>query len=194
MNSGVLSVPVPAGGQVQVRLALVADRDVFEPAGWRHEDLQPTGAAGWFERDLDGLGLADGEYEYELVVDGREDAPVPDPFARAITRFYGYRGLFSVAGGVVVPDRFRWDDEFPGGMGLPQNNRLVVYEMPVRWMTGEDSSGPDGSPGIRQVGLGRFEQVRFQHLEDLARLGVNAIELMPIQDSPDTLNGFWVLI
>jgi hypothetical protein len=81
MDDGVLSVPVSPGGQVQIRLAPVAGRDVFDPAGWRHEDLRPAGTAGWFERDLDGLGLADGEYEYELVIDGREDAPVPDPFA-----------------------------------------------------------------------------------------------------------------
>jgi hypothetical protein len=41
MGDGLLSVPVSAGGQVQIRLAPVADRDVFDPAGWRHKDLQP---------------------------------------------------------------------------------------------------------------------------------------------------------
>jgi hypothetical protein len=67
MGDGLLSVPVSAGGQVQIRLAPVADRDVFDPAGWRHKDLQPTGA-GWFERlcGLAGVDLGCGRHVMRL--------------------------------------------------------------------------------------------------------------------------------
>lgn len=51
--------------------------------------------------------------------------------------------------------------------------------MPMRWMKGETE---------RQVGLGTFEEVVFAHLDRLASDGINCIELLPIQDSPDTLN------
>jgi 1,4-alpha-glucan branching enzyme len=37
-------------------------------------------------------------------------------------------------------------------------------------------------------GLGTFDKVIFEHLNDLAGLGVNCIELLPIADSPQTLN------
>ena len=38
------------------------------------------------------------------------------------------------------------------------------------------------------MGLGTFEKVAFAHLDRLKALGINAIELLPVQDSPDTLN------
>ena len=38
------------------------------------------------------------------------------------------------------------------------------------------------------MGLGTFEKVVFAHLDKLKALGINAIELLPVQDSPDTLN------
>jgi 1,4-alpha-glucan branching enzyme len=144
------------------------------------------GAADWFELDLNDLALRDDQYEYEVVLDGAEDTPLADPYAHAITRFKGYRGVFDVVDGQVVDQPFRWDEEFPNGMLLAQNNKLVIYEMPVRWMTGEDTG--DGFPGIRQVGLGTFDRIRFDHIDTIVKLGANYIELMPIQDSPDTLN------
>jgi len=65
---------------------------------------------------------------------------------------------------------------------LPNNNEIVVYELPMRWV----DSSPDAID--RQVGLGTFDKALFERLPYLADLGVNAIELLPVQDSPDTLN------
>jgi 1,4-alpha-glucan branching enzyme len=75
---------------------------------------------------------------------------------------------------------FRWDDELSEAAPLAQNNAIVIYEMPLRWMA---TSGED----FRQVDLGTFEEAIFEHLDKIRTLGVNAIELLPIQDSADTL-------
>ncbi len=42
--------------------------------------------------DVDSLARADGDYEYEFVLDGDRKVPVADPYAREITRFDSYRG------------------------------------------------------------------------------------------------------
>ena len=65
---------------------------------------------------------------------------------------------------------------------MPQNNQIVIYEMPVHWMT----SGAELTN--RQVDLATFDEALFEHLSDLQDLGINTIELLPVQDSPDTLN------
>ena len=52
----------------------------------------------------------------------------------------------------------------------------------LRWMDNGDVEQ------LRQVGLGTFDKLLFEHLNAIADLGVNAIELLPIQDSADTLN------
>ena len=64
---------------------------------------------------------------------------------------------------------------------LPQNNHLVIYEMPVKWM----ASDPDENPLVE---LGTFDKVLFEHLDDLVAMGINCIELLPIEDTPQTLN------
>jgi 1,4-alpha-glucan branching enzyme len=186
VSEATLGIPAPGRGHVQVRFASLLDRDAFDRPGWRHEDLGPGQDEGWFELNLDTLGLPDGDYEYEFVLDGDEANPVADPYARVLTRFGGYRGIFTVkAGEVTMLPAFSWEDEMSPGRPLPRNDEIVIYETPVRWMTGE---GGEEYPGIRQVGLGTFDRLLFERLNALVELGVNAIELMPVQDSADTLN------
>ena len=176
-----LEIPAPDAATVEMRFASPDERDRFDPTAWRRAPLaRVAGKSGWWRVDPEALGLADGAYEYEFVLDGRADAPVADPFADEITRFSGYRGVFRLRGGKRL-QAFRWDDELPAGTRLPDNNAIVVYEMPLRWMSA-------GGEDFRQFGLGTFDEVIFRHLDRLADLGVNAIELMPVQDSPDTLN------
>ena len=142
--------------------------------------------AGHFEIDLDTLHLADGAYEYEFIIDDTPGSPgrrVPDPYAEELTRFGGYRGVFHMAGGKRVRRPFSWVDEFVPGVTLANNNALVIYELPLRWM----SAAPDDDD-YRQVDLGTFDSALFERLDELAALGINAIEFLPIQDSPDTLN------
>ena len=88
---------------VSMRFASLAARDHFEPIAWRNAALQPSpGQARWYELDVTTLGPPDGDYEYEYVLDGRSDEPVADPYATAITRFGGYRGVFAISGGQRV--------------------------------------------------------------------------------------------
>jgi 1,4-alpha-glucan branching enzyme len=164
-----------------VRFAALSDRDEFNPSAWLQHPLTPSDTfAGWWEIDLDLLTLSDSDYEYEFVVNGT--TAVADPHAEDVTRFGGYRGIFTVAGGKRVRRPFRWDGEMPTGVNLPQNNQIVIYEMPIKWMSS------DPSENAPLVELGTFDQVIFEHLDDLASMGVNCIELLPVEDSPQTLN------
>ena len=178
-RKGFLRVPGPSLNAVSLRFAPLSDRDEFQPSSWKQNPLsKSTTFAGWWEIDLDALALPDGNYEYEFVVNG--DA-VPDPYAEEITRFGGYRGVFTTVGGKRVARPFRWDGEMPMA-GLPQNNQVVIYEMPIKWM----SSDPGENAPL--VELGTFDKVIFEHLDDFAGMGVNCIELLPVEDSPQTLN------
>ncbi len=185
--TGLLQIPAPTASTVALSLAPLSARDTFDPANWRRESMTAsTSAAGHFEIDLDTLHLPDGAYEYEFLLDAAPGTPsrrVPDPYAEELTRFGGYRGVFHIAAGKRVRRSFSWADEFPPGVSLPNNNALVIYEMPLRWMT----AAPDDDD-YRQIDLGTFDSALFERLDDLADLGINAIEFLPIQDSPDTLN------
>ncbi|MEJ2453501.1 MAG: alpha-amylase family glycosyl hydrolase [Candidatus Thiodiazotropha sp.] len=177
-----LRIPASVGSRIEVRFADVLQRDRYDPLSWRRELLTPVvGEPDWFEIDLDALGLEDGDYEYEFIKNGVDEAPIADPYAVYITRFGGYRGIFQIRQGRRWRQSFTWDDEFTPGNPLRNNHQLVIYEMPMRWM----ESAPEKA---RQVGLGTFEKVVFVHLDQLKALGINAIELLPVQDSPDTLN------
>ena len=97
---GLLSVPGPDVTALTIRFARLSDRDHFAPATWPQHSFSPnTAFPGWWQFDLDALALADGVYEYEFVVNGNA---VADPYADAITRFGGYRGLFTIRAGVRV--------------------------------------------------------------------------------------------
>ncbi|MEJ2402804.1 MAG: alpha-amylase family glycosyl hydrolase, partial [Candidatus Thiodiazotropha sp.] len=177
-----LRIPATSGSRLEMRFADILHRDRYDPPNWRRETLAPVGGEpGWFEIDLDALGLVDGDYEYEFLKDGAQDTPIADPYAMHITRFGGYRGIFQIRQGRRWRQPFTWEDEFIPGNELRNNHQLVIYEMPMRWM----ESAPEKA---RQVGLGTFEKVVFAHLDRLKSLGINAIELLPVQDSPDTLN------
>lgn len=177
---GLLSVPGPGLTSLEIRFAKLSDRDVFAPTDWpTHAFTANTAISGWWQFDLDVLGLADGVYEYEFLANG--SIVVADPYADAITRFGGYRGLFTISGGARISLPFDWSDEFAAGATLPENNQIVIYEMPIKWMSSDPSENP-------LVELGTLDKVIFEHLDDLIAMGINCIELLPIEDTPQTLN------
>jgi 1,4-alpha-glucan branching enzyme len=178
---GLLHVPA-AATKLEVRFAALSERDKYDPKQWRREPfIRLASFVGWWEFDIDALALPDGAYEYEFLINGDASQVAPDPYADELTRFGGYRGVFRIAGGRRIVQPFRWDDELPSGTRLPQNNRIVIYEMPLRWMSTPRETS-------RQVDLGTFDKIIFERLNNLKALGINCIELLPIQDSPDTLN------
>ena len=67
------------------------------------------------------------ERSLEFVVN--ETKVAADPYVEEITRFGGYRGIFTIAEGKRVARPFRWDGDTALGVNLPPNNRIVIYEM-----------------------------------------------------------------
>lgn len=183
-EKGIIRIPVENAQSVEMRYALLSARDRFDPKNWSSIPLQSSSTQpGFFELDLNDMGLADGSYEYEFILDNQQDRPIADPFAEEIVRFGGYRGIFRIKDRQYQDVPFSWDDELTAGVTLPNNHELVIYEMPLRWM-----DMPAGAAQLRQLGLGTFDKVIFEHLDKLQSLGINAIELLPVQDSTDTLN------
>ena len=180
-HPGLIRVPGPSPATIHLRFAPLSERDQFDPASWpQHPLVKSPAFPGWWDIDIDLLALADGAYEYEFVVNG--DTAVADPYAEQLTRFGGYRGVFTISQGKRITKPFRWDDEFKPGIDLPGNNQIAIYEMPIKWM----ASDPGESAPL--VELGTFDKVIFEHLDDLAGMGINCIELLPIEDTPQTLN------
>ena len=181
-HPGLLRIPAPAAHSLSMRFAPLTDRDHFNPPQWQHCPMAASASfAGWWEIDLDTLGLPDGRYEYEFIKNGDDMVAYPDPYADAITRFARYRGLLTMAQGKRITPPFRWDDEFPDGQKLTKNNQIVIYEMPLKWMSSDATENP-------LIELGTFDKVIYEHLNDLAAMGVNSIELLPIEDTTQTLN------
>ncbi|WP_050032575.1 alpha-amylase family glycosyl hydrolase [Halorubrum halophilum] len=179
-DSSVVRVPAMDAETVAMRYSPLQSRSEFEPGSWDRAELTPTGDEGWYELDLSELELADGRYEYEFVVERGEDEPiaVPDPFAEDLTRFQGIRSTFRIRDGERYRPPFSWDDELPEG-GLPGNHELVLYEFPPRW------AAPATGGNRRNVADGDLQDLLTDHLDAIADLGVNGIELLPIMDSPD---------
>jgi 1,4-alpha-glucan branching enzyme len=183
-----IGVPVDGALGVWIRYSALPRRSPFAPKTWPRSGLTDVGG-GWFEIDLSPLGLADGVYEYEFVIE-RSDPADPqrtinvvahDPYAPEVTRYAGTRGVFHIAAGKRIVPPFDWSGE-PDLSQLPGNHQLVIYELPMRWVE------PPEEGYARQVGLGTFDKATYEHLAYWKRLGINAIELTPVQDSPDTLN------
>src|SRR5215471_13854072 len=131
ITPGIVRIPALSAARVEMRFAPITARDQFDPAGWQTVPLTSApGSSIFVEVNVDTLGLADGAYEYEFIVDSRIERPVPDPFADEITRFGGYRGIFRIANGRRSSSPFSWTDEILTGGRLPNNNEIVIYEMP----------------------------------------------------------------
>src|SRR5580700_8299689 len=104
-HPGLIRIPGPGLTTNALRFAALSDRDHFNPASWPQHPLVSSAAfPGWWEIDIDLLALADGNYEYEFVVNG--STVVADPYADKITRFGGYRGVFTISSGKRIAEPF----------------------------------------------------------------------------------------
>jgi 1,4-alpha-glucan branching enzyme len=179
---GLLAIPAPGAAGVTMRYARPTQRDEFNPSAWPSQVLvQDAANPGWWNIDLDAMALADGAYEYEFLL-ANNGMPIPDPYADEITRFGGYRGVFRISGGTRIPQQFRWDDEFDRAHPLKQNNQIVIYELAVKLIANDPA---ERNPLAE---LGTFEKLVFERLDYLVNLGINCIELLPIEDTSQTLN------
>lgn len=191
-TDGTLSVFAPWIGDVQLFLGRLSDRHRFFDGNYWDVRQAAARANGWWHFDVHDLN---GDFEYGFALNGQPatlkpdlqqiNRLVPDPFAIEILRFGGYRGVLHLQNGQRHDIPFDWSDELQPGSSLPANEELVIYELPLRWMDGPEED-PVRNP--RQVGLGTFDKVLFEHLEKISKLGINAIELLPVADSADTLS------
>ncbi len=134
------------------------------------------------------------------TVDRRVSAPVPQEPGGVAS--FDPASIVLYNNGTLTPcdpegQTVEWEGDAPLNT-LPTNNRLVIYELPTRWVR-------ISSTGKLEVGDGTFRDVlallvpeaiaptfpRFRTLNSrahLVELGVNALELLPPEDSDDTLN------
>ena len=99
------------------------------------------------------------EYKF-LIHNGDQKLDRIDPYARQVTNSTGNGVIYDAA-------RFDWQqDQFE----LPPHNELAIYEMHI----GSFFTSEEGKPGGFDAAL--------QKLDDLKRLGVNAVQIMPVAE------------
>ena len=118
--------------------------------------LTLEGEGVWFA-DVPTAKIND-EYRF-LLYRGEQRLSRIDPYAREVTN--------SVGNSVVHDPRFDWEGD---NFHLPPWNELVIYEMHI----GTFHDDPGGKPGTFAAAI--------EKLSHLKRLGVNAIEVMPIAE------------
>ena len=129
------------------------------------------GDDGYFRTKVD---LEDGEHRYRFRVQSKshfldENAwvEVIDPRATAVDPG-AQMAIVRVKDGERILDTYQWKNE---KAELPGESDLIIYEMLV-----QDFSDPE-------EGMGTF-QGAIANLDYLQSLGVNAIEIMPVQSCP----------
>lgn len=120
--------------------------------------------------------LDDGDYEYRFDLISKsyfakgKNVSIADP--KALEHTHDNTSIVRVLKGKRVQTTYQWQhDDKP----LPPNEQLVMYEMHIGDFTGGD--GDDSN------GRGTFQTV-IDKLDYLVELGINAVELMPVNEFP----------
>jgi len=100
---------------------------------------------------------------YRFQIDG--GPLIADPYSKANRQHRGES--------LIVDPRFAWTD---GDWVRPTRNELVIYEMQLSDFTFDPSSGV--SPAKRGRYTGMIDKIDY-----LRRLGINAVELMPVNET-----------
>jgi len=129
--------------------------------GWdgRRSPMEPEGDDCWYAEIA---GARPGhEYRYLLETESGELSRI-DPYAREVTD--------SAGNGVIHdPAAFDWG---PDGFRMAPCDALVIYELHIG--TFHDKGREDGQPGTFHTAI--------EQLEHLGKLGINAIEIMPVTE------------
>ncbi|MBZ0315050.1 MAG: alpha-amylase [Anaerolineae bacterium] len=124
------------------------------------------------------VDLPDGDYEYKFRLISKsffavdQEKTVADPKSIQMTLDSHENSIIRIRNGQRIIHEYQWQhDDVP----LPSNDQLIIYELHV----GDFRGGPgdtDDQPGT-------FDRV-IEKLDYLAGLGINAIELMPVNEFP----------
>lgn len=140
---------------------------------WQEVAME-KGEDGYFHTHVE---LEDGQYDYKFKVRSKsfflepnEWIDVIDPYATHVNENHQH-AVVRIKDGMQIVDEYVWqhDDKW-----LPPNDDLVIYEILVK-----DFSGGEDDPYPR----GQFKHI-MEKLDYLCKLGINAIELMPLQEFP----------
>ena len=139
---------------------------------WKEIPMQKS-EDGYFRTQVE---LADGVYQYKFRVQSKSPSfeldqwvDVIDPYAMDIDA--AQNSVVRIKNGEKFVDTYIWQhDDKP----LPANQELVIYELHVA-----DFSGGEDDPHVR----GKFKDV-IDKLDYLRELGINALELMPVNEYP----------
>lgn len=140
---------------------------------WKDIPME-KGEDGYFRTKVD---LEDGVYQYKFRVQTKSPNFAPDEWVDVIDPYATdvneekHIGTVRVKDGKRIVDTYVWQhDDTP----LPQNHELVIYEMHVA-----DFTGGEVDPHKR----GKYVDA-IEKLDYLKELGINAIELMPVNEYP----------
>lgn len=140
---------------------------------WKEIPMQ-KGEDGYFRTSVE---LEDGVYQYKFRIQTKSPnfepdqwVEVIDPYATDVDDEKKY-GVVRIKDGKRIVDTYVWqhDDTW-----LPDNHEIVIYEMHVA-----DFSGGEIDPHKR----GKYVDA-IEKLDYLCELGINAIELMPVNEYP----------
>ncbi len=127
---------------------------------------------GYWSADIAGARIGD-EYKFVLASAARPGLLWKnDPYAAALTS--------SAGNSIIATTDFAWQCV---GYATPPWNELVIYELHVGTFLFEHDPGDPTRPGRR----GNFETV-ISKLDDLRDLGINAIQVMPVDEFPGDIS------
>lgn len=167
------------GAQNSVHFSLFApyNQDVVLVGSWNGWEPTPM------TRDDRGVWrvdvpLADGDYEYKFELTSLsffasgQRVSVADPVAAELTLDANENSIVRVRDGQRVVTTYEWKHN---DVPLPNNEQLVIYEMHI----GDFRGGSGDSTDER----GTFASA-IDKLDYLVELGINAVELMPVNEFP----------
>jgi 1,4-alpha-glucan branching enzyme len=145
--------------------------DVINEPSWRpapEDNLAALGDGSW-GGFLAGVGDGD---PYMFFIEGVGSSGWKrDPYARELMLSPAFPDSHCV---VRAPESYSWRAE---GWQSPRFNDLIIYQLHVGTWWAQDETGRD----VRKLRGGTFLDV-IEKLEHLQNLGVNAIQLLPIQE------------
>lgn len=164
---------------VEFKLFAPYNEQVFLLGSWNNGQRIPMtkDEKGWWRV---GVPLADGAYTYKFGLKSKsffmldQWVEIADPRAVSLTMDANESARLTVKDGKRANTAYEWKHDLDP---LPPNDALVIYEMHVGDFSGGPGDDQDGKP------KGRFENV-IEKLDYLAKLGINAIELMPCNEFP----------
>ena len=139
---------------------------------WK-EILMEKGEDGYFRTFVD---LEDDVYQYKFRVQSKSPSFEPDQWVDVIDPYATdvdeeSNGVLRIKDGKAIIDTYVWQH---ADTPLPDNHELVIYEMHIA-----DFSGGE----IDSQRRGKYQDA-IEKLDYLSELGINAIELMPVNEYP----------